>query len=356
MALGTPASAFTAINGTNVAATTGSFTVTAGEAIYVFVGATGNNPVSQMTISDSQSLTWTPFSQTNVYEPGGNPEMRIQGWRAVSNGNSMTVTITPGATAPAAFTIHGASISSADSDVTNTGFNGNTAGDPAPSLTSAPDASSTVLGFACMAGGSAISPPTNYTELSETTSTARGELVYDAASAAQSATWSSSNNNACALLIEVLEQSSIAYELDVDPGSYTYTGTAATFSKALNMDAAAGSYSLTGTAATLRRGYTIALEAGTYVLTGTAATFHKTLSLIAAAGSYAITGTAVTFTRALSIALEAGSYLITPTDADLIADLREFAAGPVTGQRMTRLPVERRVMRDQRPRRRIIMA
>ena len=86
------------------------------------------------------------------------------------------------------------------------------AGDPTVTLGSAPAASSTVIGWLAAAGSTAVTPPSGYTELDDQvfSSDLRVEVVYDAASAATSAAWTTGNTRGIGLLIEVQEASGAA--------------------------------------------------------------------------------------------------------------------------------------------------
>jgi hypothetical protein len=110
-----------------------------------------------------------------------------------------------------------------------------------------------------------------------------------------------------------------ALSLALDAGSFTVTGTDATFPRARILSLDAGSYAITGTAATLARGLFLSLDAGSYTISGTAATLSKGFSLPLDSGSYLITGTDASFLITRQLALDSGSYLLTGTAASLQA-------------------------------------
>lgn len=136
--------------------------------------------------------------------------------------------------------------------------------------------------------------------------------------------------------------------ITADAGSYTLTGTAATFIRTRLITAGAGSYSLTGTAASLELGKELVAGASSYALTGTAATFIQDYlltadgssyvltgfdaffptptALSAESGIYEITGTPATFTLPKFILADAGSYTLTGSNVDLI-NVFELIAG-----------------------------
>lgn len=205
MALGTPANVIAA-SGTTAATTTGSFTVPSGDEIYVTVGSRKSGSAhSALTISDSLGLTWASVGSA-FYDDGSGVRVRCQVWRATSTGAAMTATGTPGGTTPDNIGIQIVSIAGASTDVTNASTGTNGSGDPSVTLPSAPDVASTVLAFGMFAGGNAISPPTGCTELNEfatSGSSHRLESAYDAASAATTIAWTTSNFESAAVVVEV---------------------------------------------------------------------------------------------------------------------------------------------------------
>ncbi len=247
-----------------------------------------------MTISSSPSLTWVEVT-SQLYDTsgdGGILRLRLQLWRANSTGASTTVTITPGATPPGQLGIQVVSISGAGEYIANVGWDTDTAGDPAPSMVQAPDAASTVLGFFGGTSAATATEPTNYTELNEffahsVPTTRTFETVYDAGSAAQSATWSTTATFSFGFLVEIREPKILV----AAAGSYGLTGTDVGLRAARRLIASGGSYSLTGADASLRFGRKLTASPGTYTITGTAAALRAGRRIVAEAGSYAITWT-----------------------------------------------------------------
>jgi uncharacterized protein (UPF0303 family) len=122
--------------------------------------------------------------------------------------------------------------------------------------------------------------------------------------------------------------------LDVDSGSYTVTGTAATFD--ISLSVTAGSYTVSGTAATFD--HSISVDAGSYVITGTDADVFKTRILDVDAGSYTVTGTATTFDHSLSV--DSGSFVVTGTAATFDLSLSVSSGSyVVTGTDVTYIQV-----------------
>lgn len=103
----------------------------------------------------------------------------------------------------------------------------------------------------------------------------------------------------------------IDYTLTCAYGSYTLTGQATTFTKALKMILAQGSYTLTGFATLFSNGYTLIAEYGSYALTGVATNLTKALNMTMAYGSYTLTGVATVFTKALKLTASTGYYTLT---------------------------------------------
>lgn len=97
------------------------------------------------------------------------------------------------------------------------------------------------------------------------------------------------------LLLEVC--STADYTLTADPGSYSLTGTAATFRHNRVIDAEAGSFTLTGTDASLLHHKVLTAGGGSFTLSGTAATLIYTevnRTLECEPGVFTLTGTAAT--------------------------------------------------------------
>lgn len=233
MALGTPtalASAASAALG-DASATSASFSFTSGGYIFAFVNWQDGGAVPAAgTITDSEGLTWTQLWE-DTFDPGAGVRHRLRLYRAISNGNSMTVTVTPATTGGVECVLCSLiGVTGAASFYGNIGFDTALSTDfPAPSLTSAPNADSTVLGWYFTNGAGSPTAPAGYTEIQEFNSNIGGlggrviQCVYDAGSAAQSATWADTNNFEGAFLIELREPLVVAAEA----GSFALTGSAA---------------------------------------------------------------------------------------------------------------------------------
>ncbi len=124
----------------------------------------------------------------------------------------------------------------------------------------------------------------------------------------------------------------------VTSGSYTITGSAATFTiiNGVNFMADPGSYTLTGNPATISftQTYQIPVTAGSYTLNGGSALFGGKAAITANNGSYVITGSPVTFDLMCPEVLPINSTLVV---SDIITnamiDLGVLSAGEVpTGE------------------------
>lgn len=105
------------------------------------------------------------------------------------------------------------------------------------------------------------------------------------------------------------------YTFSVDNGTYTVTGTAASFSRIYKMAAVNASYSVTGTAAEFYKGQTLVSASGSYSVTGATASFLYNRLLEAGSDSYTVLGTNAGFLRGQTVVAASGSYSVTGTDA-----------------------------------------
>lgn len=154
--------------------TSSSFTVPAGDYIYVFVGASAASNPGVPSVSDSLGLTWTHLN--GYWGVGFNHGIGC--WRAKSTGSSMTVTVTAGSPAWTEMAFSVISVSSAALDATNYAGNGNP-GAPTPNLSTAPLETSITLGFLYTStGGTTPTTPTGFTRLNSGLVLRAYETVY----------------------------------------------------------------------------------------------------------------------------------------------------------------------------------
>lgn len=205
---GTPALATPFASSALATVTTADFTPTWNDLLLAFGGGRASVAVSDGTCVDSLGSTWTPLifalrdtgTGTRVYSRlfamavGASPAARNVTWGATGAVKcGLYVVRVPGA---------GPYL---DRIVNVAAFDhGN--GDPTPSLITMPTAGGLVVGGYFAGGTSAITEPSNYTELAENLAQTdlNTEIVYDDVGAAQSAAWSTGNAASVAILAEVL--------------------------------------------------------------------------------------------------------------------------------------------------------
>ena len=118
-----------------------------------------------------------------------------------------------------------------------------------------------------------------------------------------------------------------AFTLNLETGTYTITGAAATIAAGRLFNAEAGTYTLTGVAASLLVGRLLSADAGVYTITGAAAELLATRLLSADAGVYTITGAAVELLAGRALSADPGSYTLSGSAATLLA-ARVLSADP----------------------------
>lgn len=91
-------------------------------------------------------------------------------------------------------------------------------------------------------------------------------------------------------------------------GSFTLTGVATTFVKALKMAMAYATFTLTGIASALRKGKILICNYGSFTLTGIATLLTSTRKMLMSYGSFALTGIIATFNRALKMTMSVGIF------------------------------------------------
>jgi len=114
-----------------------------------------------------------------------------------------------------------------------------------------------------------------------------------------------------------------AYTLNLETGSYSFTGSDAVLLKNSQLTLDSGSYSLTGSNASLLKGLILEASSGTYTLSGSDASLLYTHLLSASSGTYTINGADATLTYtptsgAYTLNAESGTYLLTGSDVTFI--------------------------------------
>lgn len=110
------------------------------------------------------------------------------------------------------------------------------------------------------------------------------------------------------------------YQLSCEAGSYTLTGSAATFAYTRAVSGNAGSYTITGNDAELTYNQRLEAEAGSYTLTGNSATFVYNQVIYAGAFSFLWTGNDAGLNVSHKLYAEAGSFALTGNNASFARD------------------------------------
>jgi len=114
-----------------------------------------------------------------------------------------------------------------------------------------------------------------------------------------------------------------AYTLNLETGSYSFTGSDAVLLKNSQLTLDSSSYSLTGSNASLLKGLILEASSGTYTLSGSDASLLYTHLLSASSGTYTINGADATLTYTpasgtYTLNAESGTYLLTGSDVTFI--------------------------------------
>jgi len=114
-----------------------------------------------------------------------------------------------------------------------------------------------------------------------------------------------------------------AYTLNLETGSYSFTGLDAVLLRNSQLTLDSGSYSLTGSNASLLKGLILEASSGTYTLSGSNASLLYTHLLSASSGTYTINGADATLTYTpasgtYTLNAESGTYLLAGSDVTFI--------------------------------------
>ena len=129
-----------------------------------------------------------------------------------------------------------------------------------------------------------------------------------------------------ALNLDSTNSSGTAYSLTIDAGSYTLTGTDATFPRALGLTIDAGSYSLTGSDADFPLDFMVLANSGSYSVSGNDVGLNVGKVLIADPSSYALTGDDASLNISAIFQVDAGSYAYAGSDATLTTGIAPLIA------------------------------
>lgn len=315
MAIGTP-TLRDASGAIATSVTSASFTPAANSILFCWAGNDGSgSPSTTPVISDSLGGSWTQIGSTVTLS-----DLAGALFYQSIGGSPSAMTVTSTCSDGERVCINVFDVTGAGTDFSNTASGTNASGDPSFSISS-PAGTSAVFGFAFALGGNNFTPPSGYTELTDTSpgaTTRRTTTVYDLSSSGTTLTWSSTNGNCVAFAVEVKEPSAGSATLAADGGSYAVTGAAATTKLGRRLDAAGGSYAVTGAAATLRKGSLVGAAGGTYSITGATANFIRARTVAANSASYTINGAAATLNKGRSVVANGASYAIGGTAAGLL--------------------------------------
>lgn len=152
----------------------------------------------------------------------------------------------------------------------------------------------------------------------------------DAATASESNQW-------VAWTIAVRPGSAASYDLAINSGAYSVSGTAANLEYHSEVSAEGGSYSVSGQDANLLLSYPLSAEGGSYSVSGQDAALDFDSVLGVGGGSYSVSGQDVTLVAVgdYSLLAESGSYGVSGTDVGFLFDQlfgTDSGAYGVTGQ------------------------
>jgi len=314
--------------------TSASFTPTASALHIAFLNArTGAAAIP--TITDSAGNTWTLVSGTNLSVGAGNLKTATYYWVAGSSPAAMTATVTSAGAIGCSLML--VAYTGASTDTSNIGINQNTAGDPAVTAPSA--LASVSLGLALNAQNAGAAPTATpsaqgYTSIinSAPTTNLRHTLFTDAASAAQSVSWTSTGTDSIGILWEIKEASTGV------TGTIAQTATHA----GQTLAGTAIAPPITGTIAQTQNHATQVLQgtATPPAITGTAVQVHKhpTQALLGAftsagsfSGAIAQTAPRTVQTLAGTVTLPAISGVIAQTGPRTAQILAGLVAAQATG-------------------------
>lgn len=182
-----------------------------------------------------------------------------------------------------------------------------------------------VVGNAGGAGALLVHPPSTYTSI-DTEPNASVHLTYGSAykavtgSGTQTAGWTWSGNANFQGVLAAFKNASgggTAYELAVDPASYTLTAAAETVTATRALTISPQSYTLTASAVNLAAGRVLSVDPVSYGLTPASINLAVGRQANVDAASYAVTAAPVTATAARALSISPVSYLLTAADVTL---------------------------------------
>lgn len=328
--------------------TSGSFTPTSGRrlvAIAAMMEQDGNSdPTGDMTIADSQGLTWTAIGSvagTDSWAIG------MKAWISTAAAASST-TIDLDAGTRNSYNYFLAVFEVAGSGGTTDGFvSDTTAGNDSYTVTlAATPTADDLCVFAnfldASVSGAGLDMGTGWTVIAERYDASGGGVLGVAVDDALASTTVTVDDAHIATGGEayfkavdfafIVKASAGAYTLDADPGSLTISGQAAGIEASRLLTADAGSLTLTGQDVALDHGFTLAAEPGALTLSGQDAALTIARTLTAESGGFNVSGIAAALVADRTLTADPGAFVITgqdaalevDTDAELVADPGSF--------------------------------
>ena len=185
-----------AVGGGGSTLTTASFTPAAGSLLLAGVGRRYNSGLpAASTITDTLGLTWhaLTFSPAATYDAGSGTRLRLSASWAIATGAAMMVTASQASDPKTRLVV--TEFPRALAAISNFIANASATADPS-AVMSTPGAASLSFAIGVFAGTDAVSPPTGFTELHESTTAAHQLIVQTAYKLVptDTATWSSTNS------------------------------------------------------------------------------------------------------------------------------------------------------------------
>lgn len=164
-----------------------------------------------------------------------------------------------------------------------------------------------------------FTPPTDYSEDYDSGSTTsdlwfsvNSDVISAGATGDVDSTISSSEANKHAFLVILNPTPPITIEIGT--GSFSYSGSALNFGKALHLTTGTDPYSYTGQDITFSRALLATLEIGTFSYSGVELDFSKSLGLVTSGGTYSYSGGTVDFAEGKALLAEEGSFSYSGSD------------------------------------------
>ena len=312
------------------ATTTTSFTSTAGSTIWV--GVSDASGQGSLTISDNKGNTYTQIATTRTSASGA--QIRRYYCANIAGGAGHTVTATWGSNSDA--TVHvlelaGVATASLDSAASAQADDNN----PPWTVTSGTlaQADSIAVAMTGTAFNGTWSESSGFTVQTQEgdnnlywTGCAASRVVAATTALTPSFTISGGGSD-CAVAVDIFKASAggVAYDLTVDPASYTLTAAAETVTATRALTISPASYAITATAVNLAVGRAVNFAPASYTLSAAAETLTVARVLSIDPASYALTAADVTLEVVSAnpvLSVDPVSYTLSPSDVTF-----EFTGG-----------------------------